>query len=560
MTAKSQFKQYVIRTSDPWISRQVVRLGNLSGTVQTGTPGVYFARQYNDDVIRVHNALALPPLFDRRVEVGEHRQAPGQWQIIRGLEDYGNTPANGGQVGYHHEQHEERGGDRLALDRKQIVQLSVRVKSAAEWIVRLFGGIQRTANGVVRIDTQNIDLSSYVVTTGAKFVAIETDDDGVVSVNEGTPFAAPGAATVADMPAPALGKYTRAWVLLFGGQVLDDTHIIVPMPPDYQPVPEAPSALDDLTDVNAPAPTLGQVLTYDGAEWIADDPTGVAGDGVVYEDLSSQVDGVVDHFDLGTESTDNGMLFYGGVYQPQDLYELDVDGLGLTLDFVPVLGETLIFIHGADGLFSPTLDFIGLGDVPSDYTGHGGKVVAVKSDVTGLEFIEPSAGGRTLIDSQTPTGTGTVSFTSIPGTYKKLVIEYVARGTQAAASVTMRVQLNGDTTAANYRRMLLVAFGASTVAGGGADDGVIDDSVIAASGPANNASYGVIEFPFYAGTTFHKQVLGRSAKRVDTATNHQLTEVSTLNWENAGAITQIDLVLSAGNFASGSIINLYGEN
>lgn len=411
MTAKSQFRQYVIKTSDPWISRQVVRLGNLSRTVQTGTPGVYYARQYNDDVIEVYNAMLLPPKFDRRVEVGEHRQAPGRWQIIRGLEDYG-VPADGGQIGYHHEQHEEAGGDRLALDRKQIVQLSVRVQNAAGWIVRLFGAVRHTANGVVRINTQNVNLSSYVVTTGAKFVAIETDDDGVVSINDGTPFAAPNIGTVANMPAPAFGKYTRAWVLLFGGQILNDSHIVVPMPPDYIPTPAAPSALDDLTDVNAPAPTLGQVLTYDGAEWIADDPTG-GGSSPIYQDLSSQVDGVVDHFNLSVEATDDGMLFYGGVFQPQSAYTMDVDSLGLTTSFVPVLGESLVFVSGASGA-SP-LSFAALNDTPSNYVGHGGKVVKVKGDASGLEFIDGAGivfAGSTTTDGQNQNRTSGGTYTA----------------------------------------------------------------------------------------------------------------------------------------------------
>lgn len=38
-------------------------------------------------------------------------------------------------------------------------------------------------------------------------------------------------------------------------------------------------------------------------------------------------------------------------------------------------------------------DFTDLEDVPSSYVGQGGKVVAVKADVSGLEFISPPSGG-----------------------------------------------------------------------------------------------------------------------------------------------------------------------
>jgi len=38
-------------------------------------------------------------------------------------------------------------------------------------------------------------------------------------------------------------------------------------------------AMDDLTDVNAPAPTSGQILKFDGANWVASADEGVAGSG-----------------------------------------------------------------------------------------------------------------------------------------------------------------------------------------------------------------------------------------------------------------------------------------
>ena len=167
--------------------------------------------------------------------------------------------------------------------------------------------------------------------------------------------------------------------------------------------------------------------------------------------------------------------------------------------------------------------------------------------------------GRTLIQSQTPTGTGTVSFTSIPATYKKLIIEYVARGTAVATSVSMDIELNADTTDANYRRQFLNAHTSTTVAGGGADDNVVDDAVIASTGPANEASYGIIEIPFYALTTFYKQILSRYAHRRDTSSVQQQLDVRIIDWENTAAVNRVDLILASGNFDTGSTINLYGE-
>lgn len=188
---------------------------------------------------------------------------------------------------------------------------------------------------------------------------------------------------------------------------------------------------------------------------------------------------------------------------------------------------------------------------------NGKYLVADSTQASGLKW---ETGGRILISSATPTGIGTHSFASIPAVYQKLIIEFVAKGTQSAASVAMDITLNNDTTDANYRQ-IAVGWYASTTLGAGAagDNNIIEDFIIAASGPADEATYGIIEIPFYAGTTFKKQVRYRSGKRLDVATNHEHGNIRVMDWESTVAIDRVDLILSAGNFAAGTIINLYGE-
>jgi hypothetical protein len=67
---------------------------------------------------------------------------------------------------------------------------------------------------------------------------------------------------------------------------------------------------------------------------------------------------------------------------------------GITARFLPgsvvdATGATLVGFPGGTGASS----FLGLTDTPDFYTGQGGKVVAVKTDASGLEFIVPAAGG-----------------------------------------------------------------------------------------------------------------------------------------------------------------------
>ena len=42
--------------------------------------------------------------------------------------------------------------------------------------------------------------------------------------------------------------------------------------------------------------------------------------------------------------------------------------------------------------------FVGLSDTPDSYSGHPSKIVAVKSDSSGLEFVSASAGSYTIVD------------------------------------------------------------------------------------------------------------------------------------------------------------------
>jgi hypothetical protein len=227
---RKQLNQIIDSRSSEWLDRQVVRLGDLEGQVLTETSGVLYARQVNGKVIRAYNAAQVPATFDLQVLVGRDRNLPNVWQIIAIRETYG-TPAGGGQLAFHHTQHEFPNSDTVWIDRKQIVPLTVLVHDAANFIVRVFGSIVHTANGIRIINTQLIDLSSYVITSGAKFVSIESDGDGDLSVHDGTVFAAPDVGAYTDIPVPDPGKYLVAFILLHEGQEeLSDDDIRVPFP------------------------------------------------------------------------------------------------------------------------------------------------------------------------------------------------------------------------------------------------------------------------------------------------------------------------------------------
>jgi len=174
-----------------------------------------------------------------------------------------------------------------------------------------------------------------------------------------------------------------------------------------------------------------------------------------------------------------------------------------------------------------------------------------------VNAMEIAIGGRTLISEQTPTGTGTVTFNSISGGYKNLLLEWVARSTRASGATddTAQIRFNGDTTATNYRRTRIYSLNVPATA----DDGRVA-YVSAASSPAGSCGQGWLRIIQYAGTTFRKQVKSLFTYRQDDAASYEVEASCAVEWENTAAITQIDLILDNGNWDTGSTFRLYGEN
>jgi len=230
MTTREDFRKFIQANGSEFQNIQTARLGDLSGDVETGTPGLLWARQWNGKEIRVINRANVPSDFDLRVLVGSSRIQPGLWFILLNMEDY-LTPAAGGRIGYHHAQHEFGGADQVMLDRRQTVQLSAIVADAAGFTVQLYGAVINTPNGPALVDNEVLDFSSHVPDIGAVFVTIEVDDDGAVSLHEGTAFASPVLADIIYFPTPDPGKYPLYAVLLQEGMTELSNDLISPIMP-----------------------------------------------------------------------------------------------------------------------------------------------------------------------------------------------------------------------------------------------------------------------------------------------------------------------------------------
>src|SRR5690349_14468298 len=166
-----------------WTDVFLAVMGKADGTVLTGIPGMVWVRNIlNGQTLAVYNnTVSNIPLL--QVEVGRRVDTPGLWQVKGTIEPF-SIPASGGPVvAAHHEQHEFPSTDTVSIDRKQFRPLTVLVYDAANFIVKLFGAIVLTSDGVVKIPTQTLDLSAYPTNIGAYFIAIESDDTGALSIN-----------------------------------------------------------------------------------------------------------------------------------------------------------------------------------------------------------------------------------------------------------------------------------------------------------------------------------------------------------------------------------------
>jgi hypothetical protein len=225
--------------------------------------------------------------------------------------------------------------------------------------------------------------------------------------------------------------------------------------------------------------------------------------------------------------------------------QLDNNSLWMLVDDSPVTWEP---VGSASGV------------ARSGSTVDGNLVVWNGSDADSIK--DGGAPGRVLIAQATPSGTGTVTFSTIPGTYKALEILFTARSTKSGASnEEVTVELNADTTATNYRSTYIQAHTGSPATLGGEGRDVNAIAIITAdSAPAGSPGAGRILVPLYAGSTFNKVLTSELAYRFDNSAVQLINVRYALEWENTAAITQIVLKLASGNFVAGSTFRLYGLN
>lgn len=150
---------------------------------------------------------------------------------------------------------------------------------------------------------------------------------------------------------------------------------------------------------------------------------------------------------------------------------------------------------------------------------------------------------------------GEIQFTSIPSTYRDLILVCTPRTSLAAATEPVRLRFNSDATNGNYARVSMSGSGSGS--GDSYTDApgeiIVDVAATASYSGANTFAVFRAEIFDYAQGNKHKSVLTYS-EVTSTQVRRQAAR-----WASTAAIHTITLTpYFGGNFVSGSVFSLYG--
>ena len=166
------------------------------------------------------------------------------------------------------------------------------------------------------------------------------------------------------------------------------------------------------------------------------------------------------------------------------------------------------------------------------------------------------------IASAVGSGQTSVTFSSIPSTYKHLQIRIIARDTSGngGGSGALRMRFNGDTSSV-YDRHVLSGNGSSPSAGRdiNSTDFSLESLMMGGGTAANVYGVGILDFIDYASTTKNKTFRLFNGNNTNGAWGNEVIRMQSGCWRNTSAITSIELYITNGSgYETGTRISLYG--
>lgn len=164
-----------------------------------------------------------------------------------------------------------------------------------------------------------------------------------------------------------------------------------------------------------------------------------------------------------------------------------------------------------------------------------------------------------VADTTLSAAAATIDFSSIPSHYAHLMFIAYLRGDTAATQINVDLRFNNDSSAL-YDSSVFTVRDPSTVgtlAAVGAT-ALTCAHAPAASAPANAFTPVQILIPHYTNAANHKTVDSRFGMRLSTLVTGQYAGAGQGTWTAVAAVNRVTLLPSAGNFAIGSRVTLYG--
>lgn len=156
----------------------------------------------------------------------------------------------------------------------------------------------------------------------------------------------------------------------------------------------------------------------------------------------------------------------------------------------------------------------------------------------------PTATYIALANTTLSSNVSTVTFGSIPNTYRDLVLVINGR-TPDGTNGAVRMRFNSDTTDANYSRVFMLGSGSGTQSA--ATNGHFFFDLY--EGDPQTTIFHIMD---YSATDKHKTILGRWQGQLSYVV------ASANRWANTNAITTIQIAPNSFNLQSGTTLSLYG--
>jgi hypothetical protein len=182
------------------------------------------------------------------------------------------------------------------------------------------------------------------------------------------------------------------------------------------------------------------------------------------------------------------------------------------------------------------------------------------------DFLGPNAAffpsSYESIATVTGTGSaGSITFSSIPSTYKHLQIRAIAKDTNTAGNTTLSVEMrfNGD-TGSNYAYHELRGDGstASTNAASSQTKIVVFNASLRETVATSSMGVSIIDVHDYSSTTKNKTVRYISGVNKNLGTTDDRISLGSGLWINTAAITSVTLIPTQTAFSTSTVFSLYG--